>query len=89
MGSDGLFDNLFDREILSIVRSHVAAHTVRGRLLAMDPQKISDALAKRARTVSRSKMNVDSPFQERAVHEGIYYQVSKNHLLLLLLYINK
>ncbi|ORE11744.1 protein serine/threonine phosphatase 2C [Rhizopus microsporus var. microsporus] len=77
MGSDGLFDNLFDREILSIVQSHVAAHTVRGRLLAMDPQKISDALAKRARTVSRSKMNVDSPFQERAVHEGIYYQGGK------------
>jgi serine/threonine protein phosphatase PrpC len=76
MGSDGLFDNLFDKEILSIVKSHVSHHTLPGgRLLSIAPQQISDALAEKAKEVSRSKMNVDCPFQERAVSEGIYYQV--------------
>ncbi|KAI8975581.1 phosphatase 2C-like domain-containing protein [Mycotypha africana] len=80
MGSDGLFDNLFDGEILSIVKRQVATYTIPGRpsrLLSLEPQVISDALAEQARIVSLSKMNVDSPFQERANHEGIYYQGGK------------
>lgn len=81
MGSDGLFDNLFDREILSIVKSQLSAFTLPGsgnrppRMLSIEPQKISDALAERAKAVSNSKLNVDSPFQVRAVSEGLYYQV--------------
>lgn len=76
MGSDGLFDNLFDKEILSIVRSQVASHSSRPtRFLSIEPQKISDALAERAKYVSNCKLNVDSPFQVRAVNEGLYYQV--------------
>ncbi|KAL7336075.1 hypothetical protein PS15p_201447 [Mucor circinelloides] len=81
MGSDGLFDNLFDREILSIVKSQLSAFTLPGsgnrppRMLSIEPQKISDALAERAKAVSNSKLNVDSPFQVRAVNEGLYYQV--------------
>ncbi|KAI8081863.1 phosphatase 2C-like domain-containing protein [Gilbertella persicaria] len=67
MGSDGLFDNLFDKEILSIVRS----------LKRSEPQKISDALAERAKTVSHSKLNIDSPFGKRAVNEGLYYKGGK------------
>ncbi|KAI7905854.1 phosphatase 2C-like domain-containing protein [Cokeromyces recurvatus] len=83
MGSDGLFDNLFDKEILAIVKKYVSAYTLPGtrncppRVLSMDPQKISDALAERAKVVSLSKLNVDSPFQERAVNEGLYYQGGK------------
>lgn len=83
MGSDGLFDNLFDREILSIVKSQLSAFTLPGsgnrppRMLSIEPQKISDALAERAKAVSNSKLNVDSPFQVRAVSEGLYYQVCK------------
>lgn len=86
MGSDGLFDNLFDREILSIVKSQLSAFTLPGsgnrppRMLSIEPQKISDALAERAKAVSNSKLNVDSPFQVRAVNEGLYYQVG--HLFL-------
>ena len=83
MGSDGLFDNLFDREILSIVKSQLSTFTLPGsgnkppRMLSIEPQKISDALAERAKAVSNSKLNVDSPFQVRAVSEGLYYQGGK------------
>ncbi|KAI8639769.1 phosphatase 2C-like domain-containing protein [Parasitella parasitica] len=83
MGSDGLFDNLFDKEILSIVKSQLSTFTLPGsgnrppRMLSVEPQKISDALAERAKAVSNSKLNVDSPFQVRAVNEGLYYQGGK------------
>ncbi|KAI8375311.1 phosphatase 2C-like domain-containing protein [Choanephora cucurbitarum] len=73
MGSDGLFDNLFDKEILSIVRSLVS----KKRITSIEPQTISDALAERAKAVSHSKIDVDSPFQARAVSEGLYYQGGK------------
>lgn len=77
MGSDGLFDNLFDKEILSIVKAQVASSNNNRptRFLSIEPQKISDALAERAKYVSKCKLNVDSPFQVRAVNEGLYYQV--------------
>ncbi|CAO3656787.1 unnamed protein product [Mucor hiemalis] len=75
MGSDGLFDNLFDKEILSIVKAQIASSNRPTRFLSIEPQKISDALAERAKYVSKCKLNVDSPFQVRAVNEGLYYQV--------------
>lgn len=78
MGSDGLFDNLFDKEILSIVKSQLST-----RFLSIEPQKISDALAERAKYVSSCKLNVDSPFQVRAVNEGLYYQVKIFQLVVL------
>ncbi|KAI9475796.1 MAG: phosphatase 2C-like domain-containing protein [Benjaminiella poitrasii] len=83
MGSDGLYDNLFDKEILSIVKKQVAMYTLPGtgsrppKILSIEPQRISDALAERAKAVSLSKLNVDSPFQLRAVSEGLYYQGGK------------
>ncbi|KAG2195810.1 hypothetical protein INT47_010020 [Mucor saturninus] len=76
MGSDGLFDNLFDKEILSIVKSQLS-NTRPTRFLSIEPQKISDALAERAKYVSNCKLNVDSPFQVRAINEGLYYQGGK------------
>ena len=84
MGSDGLYDNLFDKEILSIVRSHVSSYTLPGtphtppRLLNIEPQRLSDVLATRAKSVSDNKRHVDSPFQKRAINEGIYYQGGKS-----------
>jgi hypothetical protein len=84
MGSDGLFDNLFDKEILSIVRAQVASSNNSNRpkrFLAIEPQKISDALAERAKYVSNCKLNVDSPFQVRAVNEGLYYQVCNCYIV--------
>lgn len=83
MGSDGLFDNLFDKEILSIVKSQLSNASRPTRFLSIEPQKISDALAERANYVSHCKLNVDSPFQVRAVNEGLYYQVCNYNIKLL------
>ncbi|KAI8875121.1 hypothetical protein K501DRAFT_280675 [Backusella circina FSU 941] len=41
------------------------------------PQTISDALAHRAKVVSEDPDNPTSPFQVRAMHEGLYYQGGK------------
>lgn len=84
LATDGLFDNLYDREILAIVRAHVNAYTLPGygtrppRLLNFNPQKLSDALASRARAVSEDRRNLDSPFQSRAINEGLLYQGGKS-----------
>ncbi|CDS12243.1 hypothetical protein LRAMOSA04438 [Lichtheimia ramosa] len=84
LATDGLFDNLYDREILAIVRAHVNAYTLPGdgtrppRLLNFNPQKLSDALAARARAVSEDRRNLDSPFQSRAINEGLLYQGGKS-----------
>ncbi|KAI9307075.1 phosphatase 2C-like domain-containing protein [Cunninghamella echinulata] len=79
MGSDGLYDNLFDKEILSIIQSQVAPYMLPGtnKHLKFEPQRLSDALASRAKAVSDNKCDIKSPFQKRAVHEGIYYQGGK------------
>ncbi|CAG8482922.1 6518_t:CDS:2 [Ambispora leptoticha] len=71
MGSDGLFDNLFDDDILEEVRQ--LTHATRNGLRA-EPQTISDALAWRAKGVSEDLNNINgSPFQCRASQEGIYH----------------
>lgn len=81
LGTDGVFDNLFDEEILEEVVRHVASRTgvsiggQRPRNTRIEPQAIADALARRARSVSEDSRNANSPFQSRAVQEGLYYQV--------------
>lgn len=75
MGSDGLFDNLFDKDILSIVQSLVGPQAMSDRFMPIKPQIISDALAKKAKSVSQT--GLESPFQNKATNEGIYYQVCK------------
>ncbi|KAI8093862.1 phosphatase 2C-like domain-containing protein [Halteromyces radiatus] len=79
MGSDGLYDNLFDKEILSIIEAQVAPYILPGmnKTLQFEPQRLSDALANRAKVVSDNRRNIDSPFQTRAIHEGFYYQGGK------------
>ncbi|KAG1473604.1 hypothetical protein G6F56_000864 [Rhizopus delemar] len=75
MGSDGLFDNLFDKDILSIVQSLVGPQAMSDRFMPIKPQIISDALAKKAKSVSQT--GLESPFQNKATNEGIYYQGGK------------
>ncbi|KAI7865810.1 phosphatase 2C-like domain-containing protein [Spinellus fusiger] len=80
LGSDGLYDNLFDRDILSTVNNHISPYIMPSinqrpaRILNFDPQPLAKALADRAKGVSEDRRNVDSPFQTRAIQEGFYYQ---------------
>lgn len=64
-GSDGLFDNVYDSEIVQLAADN-----------AGDAQKICDAILKRAKQVSED-ISGQSPFQDRAVTEGFYYQGGK------------
>ncbi|KAG0737456.1 hypothetical protein G6F57_010716 [Rhizopus arrhizus] len=75
LGSDGLFDNLFDDEILEEIKASI--EQIDSDHLIAAPQSISDALAHRARIVSEDPDNPTSPFQVRAMHEGLYYQGGK------------
>lgn len=86
LGSDGLFDNLYDDEILEEVQSCIDHQTSehdqqQQTLLNVVPQTISDALAHRAKVVSEDPDNPTSPFQVRAMHEGLYYQVKQNFFI--------
>jgi hypothetical protein len=89
LGSDGLFDNLYDDEILEEVQSCIDHQTSehdqqQQTLLNVVPQTISDALAHRAMVVSEDPDNPTSPFQVRAMHEGLYYQVKQNYFIYFL-----
>ncbi|KAJ1538621.1 hypothetical protein HK096_001407, partial [Nowakowskiella sp. JEL0078] len=81
LGTDGFYDNVFDEEILNIIRQHWyhqledAGNDI--HLAQLDPQKLTDALAKRAREVAEDSKATNSPFQTRAVEEGLYYQGGK------------
>lgn len=48
----------------------------RNESCVVDPQKISDALLRKARDVAEDCRGT-SPFQERAIQEGFYYQGGK------------
>lgn len=74
LGSDGLFDNLYDDEILEEVQLCLDHPEQKD---SQSPQIISDALAHRAKIVSEDPDNPTSPFQVRAMHEGLYYQGGK------------
>ncbi|KAJ2780859.1 hypothetical protein H4R18_003228 [Coemansia javaensis] len=119
VGSDGVFDNLFDEDILEEVGHHLppamraegepelkystdslwyesqaraasatarrasatAAAAPRPKLALpqfhIDPRAISRAIAARARLVSEDAHYSESPFQLRAMQEGLYYQGGK------------
>lgn len=100
LGSDGLFDNLYDDEILEEVQNCIEESSCQQdndddndenenengngnrkndqTKVLVAPQTISDALAHRAKIVSEDPDNPSSPFQVRAMHEGLYYQVLFN-----------
>ncbi|KAJ2876926.1 hypothetical protein FB639_003846, partial [Coemansia asiatica] len=131
VGSDGVFDNLFDEDILEEVNQHlppmmraegepelkysndslwyesqqsndrlealcenaapenvVAAGPTSSKVISappkfslpqfhIDPSAISLAIAKRAKLVSEDTRYAESPFQMRAMQEGLYYQGGK------------
>ncbi|RGB34515.1 phosphatase 2C-like domain-containing protein [Rhizophagus diaphanus] len=64
MGSDGIFDNLFENDIIDEIKDK-----------ELDPQMISDALAWKAKQASVE--DISSPFQYRAHQEGLPYQGGK------------
>uniref|UniRef100_A0A1D1XE41 Protein phosphatase n=1 Tax=Anthurium amnicola TaxID=1678845 RepID=A0A1D1XE41_9ARAE len=65
MGSDGIFDNLFDDDIIDEIRDK-----------EINPQVISDALAWKAKQASVD-VNIFSPFQSHALQEGLPFQGGK------------
>jgi len=71
MGSDGIFDNLFEQDILE----EITQFSCQGGL-KVDPQIISDTLAWKAKIASKD-LNIYSPFQSRAIQEGLYYNGGK------------
>ena len=71
MGSDGIFDNLFEQDILE----EITQFSYQGGL-KVDPQIISDTLAWKAKIASKD-LNFHSPFQSRAMQEGLYYNGGK------------
>lgn len=73
LGSDGMFDNVFDEDIVDIVRNVTAG----SKPTSVDPQRISDALLRKAREVAEDGRFSSSPFQTRAIQEGLYYQGGK------------
>ncbi|KAJ2598300.1 hypothetical protein GGF39_002710 [Coemansia sp. RSA 1721] len=131
VGSDGVFDNLFDEDILEEVNQHlppvmraegepelkysndslwyesqqsgdrlealcenaapenvVATGPTSSKVISappkfslpqfhVDPSAISRAIAKRAKLVSEDTRYSESPFQMRAMQEGLYYQGGK------------
>lgn len=74
VASDGLFDNLYDDEIMEEVQNCIDQQ--QPDVTSLPIQAISDALAFRAKVVSEDPDNPTSPFQVRAMHEGLYYQVT-------------
>ncbi|ORX71485.1 protein serine/threonine phosphatase 2C [Linderina pennispora] len=78
VGSDGVFDNLFDDDILDEVNQHLpAAMRAAVSPFHVDPRAISRAIAERAKLVSEDTRYAESPFQMRAMQEGLYYQGGK------------
>ncbi|KAJ2506308.1 hypothetical protein H4217_009051 [Coemansia sp. RSA 1939] len=117
VGSDGVFDNLFDEDILEEVSHHLPPvmradgppelkyssdslwyesqqHGANDALsppkpsvaaapkfslpqFHIDPKAISLAIARRAKLVSEDARYTESPFQMRAMQEGLYYQGGK------------
>ncbi|KAJ3075957.1 hypothetical protein HDU98_006268 [Podochytrium sp. JEL0797] len=87
LGSDGIFDNLFDSDILEIIRTTTMGPTTTSptihqiptsRILRTPPHLLASNILSKAREISLdSGPYVVSPFQERAVKEGLYYQGGK------------
>ncbi|WVW81446.1 hypothetical protein I302_103440 [Kwoniella bestiolae CBS 10118] len=83
LGSDGLMDNLFDEDILEIVLQFTSSSSANDQLPTppstpsnttsfppFSPQQISEALCRRARSVSEL-VTATTPFMCKAIEEGI------------------
>ncbi|KAI8820487.1 phosphatase 2C-like domain-containing protein [Fimicolochytrium jonesii] len=77
MGSDGMFDNVFDEDVVDIIRKVLKKTGCTNHPSDVDPKKISDALLARAWEVAEDSRYGASPFQTRAIQEGLYFHGGK------------
>ncbi|PVU96176.1 hypothetical protein BB561_001340 [Smittium simulii] len=93
LGSDGVYDNLFDEDIIDVTNQFLLSKSqntitsseqhINNKVLIknleykIDLNVLSKALAKRAYKVSIDSECTETPFQLRAVHEGLYYHGGK------------
>lgn len=83
LSSDGLCDNLFEDDILEEVLrfSHpgfcLSEPDTPAKRVPFSPQAVSEALCSRAKAVCEDQMATTSPFQQKAMEEGIYYTGGK------------
>ncbi|GAA5881886.1 hypothetical protein JCM1840_004542 [Sporobolomyces johnsonii] len=91
LASDGLVDNVFSDDLLEEVLRFVSTSPApsspalssspalqkRYTLNRFSPQAVSEALCHRAKSVYDDPRAVASPFQNRAVEEGLYYAGGK------------
>ncbi|KAG1468165.1 hypothetical protein G6F56_003997 [Rhizopus delemar] len=83
MATDGLYDNLFDKDILRLTQDHVLTNTMPAsrdrpaRVRNLQPQILADVLANAAKEISETKYRIDTPFQRRAVKEGLLMEGGK------------
>ena len=76
MGSDGLFDNLYDEDIMNTVRD---VREDMGDAPDVDvAHTLSESLSRMAKAASEDPRVLSSPFQEHANDEGIYHVGGKN-----------
>jgi len=75
LGSDGLFDNLFDEEIVAMVTRHLRGSAT-PRSVADIPAELADDLVAEARDASLDRRRT-SPFELRAVSAEIFYEGGK------------
>ncbi|UZJ57006.1 hypothetical protein CBS101457_006326 [Exobasidium rhododendri] len=89
VGSDGLMDNLFDEDIIEEVlrfipvNSDGAPQGAEQESFKVDsstfsPQSVSEALCSRAKAISEDSRAISSPFQQRAMEEGLHYVGGKH-----------
>lgn len=79
MASDGLFDNLFDDDILETVLSVMDGRGCSDLEHDPDlPHTMARALCDKARSIMEDPRGIVSPFQQHANEEGIYYVGGKN-----------
>ena len=76
LGSDGLFDNLFDEEILAMVQGYVARASLAGTLLSERPVRLADDLVAEARDAALDRRRT-TPFERRAIAAEILYEGGK------------
>jgi len=70
--TDGLFDNLFDAQILEIVESALHKKT----LAQFEPLEVSNRLVKAASEVATDTRSC-SPFETKALEQGLFFQGGK------------
>jgi serine/threonine protein phosphatase PrpC len=86
VGSDGLMDNLFDEDIIEEIVRFLPYSTNGGQqqetrtvdASTFSPQLVSEALCSRAKAVSEDSRAISSPFQQRAMEEGLHYVGGKH-----------